>query len=205
MKKNILLAFGTVALGAVALTTLFSAQGAAETWKVIERDSLNIAIAESETDVENFTARTNKVKGTFNFDKDAKTGTGVITVDGASLDTGVTVRNEHMRSADWFNFDKSPEIRFEATRVQFMRNNDYRVTGNLTMNGVTKALIAVATIKITPANDATRSARIAGDSLALTTKFKVKLSDYKVAHPNIVAGRVNNEIEISLKTIATNK
>lgn len=200
MKKNILLAFG-----AVALTALFSARGANETWKVIERDSLNIAIAESETDVENFTARTSKVKGTFNFDRDAKTGTGTIIVDGASLDTGVAIRNEHMRSGDWFNFDKAPEIKFEATRVQFMRNNDYRITGNLTMNGVTKSLIAVATIKITPANDATRSARIVGDSLALTTKFKVKLSDYKVAHPNIVAGRVNNEIEISLKTIATNK
>jgi polyisoprenoid-binding protein YceI len=200
MKKNILLAFG-----AVALTALFSARGASETWKVIERDNLNIAIAESETDVENFTARTSKVKGTFNFDRDAKSGTGTIVVDGASLDTGVPLRNEHMRSGDWFNFDKSPEIKFEATRVQFMRNNDYRITGNLTLNGVTKALITTATIKLTPANDATRSARIAGDSLAVTTKFKIKLSDYKVAHPNIAAGRVANELEISLKTIATNK
>ncbi|MFN3267153.1 MAG: YceI family protein [Deinococcales bacterium] len=200
MKKNILLAFG-----AVALTTLFSVRGANETWKVIERDSLNIAIAESETDVENFTARTSKIKGTFNFDRDAKTGTGVIVIDGASLDTGVAVRNEHMKSGDWFNFSKNPDIKFEATRVQFMRNNDYRITGNLTLNGVTKSMIAVATIKITPANDATRGARIAGDSLALTTKFKIKLSDYNVAHPSIAAGRVANEIGISLKTIATNK
>jgi polyisoprenoid-binding protein YceI len=200
MKKNLLLAFG-----ALALVASFSARGANEAWKVIERDNLNIAIAESETDVENFTARTSKIKGTFNFDKDTKTGTGTIVVDGASLDTGVPLRNEHMRSADWFNFDKNPEIKFEATRVQFMRNNDYRITGNLTLNGITKAMITVATIKITPANDATRSARIAGDSLALTTKFKVKLSDFKVAHPNIVAGRVANELEISLKTIATNK
>ncbi|MEY4529542.1 MAG: hypothetical protein RLZZ156_263 [Deinococcota bacterium] len=200
MKKQVLLAFG-----ALALTTLMSARGATEVWKVIERDNLNIAIAESETDVENFTARTSKIKGTFNFDREAKTGTGTILVDGATLDTGVPLRNEHMRSPDWFNFDKNPEIKFQATRVQFMRNNDYRITGNFTMNGVTKAMITVATIKITPANAATASARIAGDSLAVNAKFKVKLADYNVKHPTISAGRVAEQIEITLKTIATNK
>lgn len=200
MKKQVLLAFG-----ALALTTLMSARGATEVWKVVERDNLNIAIAESETDVENFTARTSKIKGTFNFDREAKTGTGTITVDGATLDTGVEQRNKDMRSPAWFNFDKDPEIKFQATRVQWMRNNDYRITGNLTMNGITKAMITVATIKVTNANAATASARIPGDSLAVNAKFPVKLSDYKISHPTIAAGRVSETIVITLKTIATNK
>ncbi len=200
MKKQVLLAFG-----ALALSTLMSARGATEVWKVVERDNLNIAIAESETDVENFTARTSKIKGTFNFDREAKTGTGTITVDGATLDTGVEQRNKDMRTPAWFNFDKNPEIKFEATRVQWMRDNNYRITGSLTMNGVTKALITVATIKVTNANAATASARIAGDSLAVNAKFPVKLSDYKVSHPSIAAGRVSETIVITLKTIATNK
>ena len=200
MKKQVLLAFGVL-----ALSTLMSARGANETWKVIERDNLNIAIAESETDVENFTARTSKIKGTFTFDRETKSGTGVITVDGASLDTGVPTRNDHMRSPDWFNFEKNPEIKFQATRVQFMRDNNYRITGNFTMNNVTRPMITTATIKVTAANAATQGARIAGDSLAVSTKFKIKLEDYNVKHPTIAAGRVASELEISLKTIATNK
>lgn len=199
MKKQVLLAFGTLVLGTL------SARGASETWKVVERDNLNIAIAESETDVENFTARTSKIKGTFNFDRDAKSGTGTIIVDGASLDTGVPKRNEDMRTATWLNFDKNPEIKFEATRVQFMRNNDYRITGNFTMNGITKSMITIATIKITAANATTAAARIVGDSLALTAKFKVKLADYNVTNPSIAGGRVAPELSISIKTIASNK
>ncbi len=200
MKKQVLLAFG-----ALALTTLMSARGATEVWKVVERDNLNIAIAESETDVENFTARTSKIKGTFNFDREAKTGTGTITVDGASLDTGVERRNLDMKTAAWLNFEKEPEIKFQATRVQWMRNNDYRITGTFTMNGVTKAMITVATLKVTNANAATASARIAGDSLALNAKFPIKLSDYKITNPSIAAGRVSDTLDITIKAIATNK
>jgi polyisoprenoid-binding protein YceI len=200
MKKQFLLAFGVLAIGSI-----MNARGANETWKVVERDSLNIAIAESETDVENFTARTSKIKGSFNFDRETKTGTGTITVDGASLDTGVERRNVDMRSDAWFNFDKNPEIKFQATRVQWMRDNNYRVTGSFTLNGVTKSLITVATIKITNANAATASARIAGDSLAVGAKFPIKLSDYKITNPSIAAGRVSETIVITLKTIATNK
>ncbi len=200
MKKQFLLAFGVLAIG-----SLMNARGANETWKVVERDSLNIAIAESETDVENFTARTSKIKGTFNFDREAKTGTGTITVDGASLDTGVERRNVDMRSEAWFNFDKNPEIKFQATRVQWMRDNNYRITGSFTLNGITKSLITTATIKITNANAATASARITGDSLAVGAKFPIKLSDYKISHPTIAAGRVSETIVITLKTIATNK
>jgi polyisoprenoid-binding protein YceI len=200
MKKQVLLA-----LGAMALSTLFNARGATEVWKVVERDALNIAIAESETDVENFTARTSKIKGTFNFDREAKTGTGTIIVDGATLDTGVENRNKDMKTAAWFNFDQNPEIKFQATKVQWMRDNNYRVTGNFTLNGITKPIITVATIKITNANAATAAARIAGDSLGVNAKFPIKLSDYKVSHPNIVVGRVAETIQITIKTIATNK
>jgi polyisoprenoid-binding protein YceI len=200
MKKQVLMAFGALVIG-----SLLTARGANETFKVIERDTVNIVTAESETDVENFTAKTNKIKGTIQFDREAKTGSGILTIDGTTLDTGFEIRNQHMKSADWFNFEKNPEIRFATTRVQWTRDNSYRITGNLTLNGITKALITTATVKYTAANDATKAARIAGDSLALSTSFKIKLADFNVKHPNIVAGRVNEEIVITIKTIATNK
>ncbi len=200
MKKQVFAVIGALFLG-----SLLTVRGDNETFKVIERDTLNIVTAESETDVENFTAKTNKIKGTIQFDRDAKTGSGVLTIDGSTFDTGFDIRNQHMKSADWFNFDKNPEIKFATTRVQWMRDNSYRITGNLTLNNVTKAMITTATVKFTAANDATRSARIAGDSLALNTTFKIKLADFNVKHPNIAAGRVNEEIVITIKTIATNK
>lgn len=61
--------------------------------------------------------------------KNAKVN-AVVKVD--SIDTNNADRDAHLKNADFFNTEKNPEITFEATSL----NGD--VTGNLTMNGVTK-------------------------------------------------------------------
>lgn len=59
------------------------------------------------------------------------------TIKAASVDTGVEKRDEHLRSADFFNVEKFPEITFASKKVA--KNGDgYDVTGDLTMLGVTK-------------------------------------------------------------------
>jgi polyisoprenoid-binding protein YceI len=200
MKKYALLGLGTVA----ALATL-SVNAANETWTITAADNLNVMTVESETDLENFTGRTNKITGSIVFDRAAKTGSGTIMVDGSTIDTGVAVRNDHMRSGDWFNFDKNPQIKFATTNVRNTRADTYAITGDLTMNGMTKRVNATATVKVTAANQVTGSMGIKGDALALTAKFKVKLSDFGIKHPAVQAGRVADSVDITIKTIASNK
>ncbi|MFL5589488.1 MAG: YceI family protein [Ktedonobacteraceae bacterium] len=59
-------------------------------------------------------------------------------VDAASINTRDARRDDHLRSPDFFDAEKYPKITFKSTKVTPTGNNQYRVTGNLTMHGVTK-------------------------------------------------------------------
>ena len=59
-------------------------------------------------------------------------------VDATSINTRDARRDDHLRSPDFFDAEKYPKITFKSTKVTSTGNNQYRVTGNLTMHGVTK-------------------------------------------------------------------
>jgi polyisoprenoid-binding protein YceI len=165
----------------------------------------NVFTIESETAIENFTARTNKVSGSVDFDAATKTGSATLTVDGASIDTGVALRNEHMRSGDWFNFDKNPEVKFVTTSVKNTSGDKYTIVGNLTLNGITKRVTSSATVRSTAANDVTKSMGFSGNVVGITAKFKVKITDFGAKHPAIGAGRVAETLDATLRIVASEK
>src|SRR5215211_3423075 len=55
----------------------------------------------------------------------------------ASVHTRSEKRDEHLRSADFFDVDAHPEIRFESTRIEIREEGAFRVVGDLTIKGVT--------------------------------------------------------------------
>jgi polyisoprenoid-binding protein YceI len=59
------------------------------------------------------------------------------TIKAASIDTGEPKRDDHLRSADFFGADEYPELTFESTRIEVIDENEFHVTGNLTLHGVT--------------------------------------------------------------------
>jgi polyisoprenoid-binding protein YceI len=61
-----------------------------------------------------------------------------LTVKAASIDTGNEDRDGHIRSNDFLAMGKYPEIRFKSTNVEKADDDIYRVTGDLTIRGVTK-------------------------------------------------------------------
>jgi polyisoprenoid-binding protein YceI len=55
-----------------------------------------------------------------------------------SIDTGSADRDGHLRSADFFKADEFPDMTFRSTAIEAAGGDDYRVTGDLTILGVTK-------------------------------------------------------------------
>jgi polyisoprenoid-binding protein YceI len=58
----------------------------------------------------------------------------------ASIDTREPQRNAHLVSADFFDVEKFPEMVFQSTRVEHVGGDRYRVTGDLTIRGVTRPI-----------------------------------------------------------------
>jgi polyisoprenoid-binding protein YceI len=166
-------------------------------------DAQRVFTIESNTSIENFTGRTSKVTGSVQFDAEGKTGSANIIVDGASIDTGVALRNEHMRSAGWFNFDKNPSVKFVTTSIKNISGDKYRVVGNLTLNGVTKSVSSSANVRLNKASDTTKRMGYAGDVLAIVAQFKIKVSDYGVKNPAIDGGQVSNDLNATLRFVAS--
>ena len=80
-----------------------------------------------------------KVTGTVNHDpKDATKSSANIQIDPASLDTRVEKRDAHLKSADFFDVQKCPDMSFKSTKVEKAGEKKYKVTGDLTMHCATK-------------------------------------------------------------------
>lgn len=110
---------------------------------------------------------------------------GVVTVPVATMKTGNETRDEHMKSPDWLDAAKFPEIKFEITSVEIgapttegdVSAASGKVTGKFTLHGVTTDLTAPATIKWK-----------ADGKAKITTQFTIKLADYKVTGKDGVVG-----------------
>jgi len=60
------------------------------------------------------------------------------TIDAASIDTGTAQRDAHLRSPDFFDVEKFPQLRFRSSRIEQVDADHYRVTGELTIRDVTR-------------------------------------------------------------------
>jgi polyisoprenoid-binding protein YceI len=67
-----------------------------------------------------------------------------ITIDAASIDTGVAGRDEHLRSADFFDAATHPELTFVSKRVHRAADGSLRVIGDLSIRGVTQEVSVTA-------------------------------------------------------------
>jgi len=63
-----------------------------------------------------------------------------LTVKTASVDTGEPKRDDHLRSPDFFEAAKFPEMTFKSTRVKSVDKDRYEVTGTFTLRGISKEL-----------------------------------------------------------------
>jgi polyisoprenoid-binding protein YceI len=71
-----------------------------------------------------------------------------LTVDAASIDTGIAKRDEHLRSPDFFFVALHPQVRFRSTEVTGLGNGDVHVSGELDAAGTTVPLAFDASVRV---------------------------------------------------------
>jgi polyisoprenoid-binding protein YceI len=119
------------------------------------------------------------------------------TIKTASIDTGIEKRDAHLRTADFFDAEKYPEITFQSRRVE-RRGNQLMAHGIFTMHGVSKEVSIPFTITgkhTNPANQRT--------NIGISARLTINRQDYGITWrhrsvPNFVGDEV--EIEINLIT-----
>ena len=110
-------------------------------------------------------------------------------IDIASIDTAQAKRDEHLRSKDFFDAAKYPKMTFQSKSWKKIGENEFEVTGDLTMHGVAKSV--VLTVKSLGFGEGTKGSKISG----WEAKTKIKRSDFGVSTG---APAVGDEVEIEI-------
>jgi polyisoprenoid-binding protein YceI len=61
-----------------------------------------------------------------------------VTIQAASIDTGIKLRDKHLRSGDFLDVERFPQIEFSAERIEHQGQDEFRISGPLTIHGVTR-------------------------------------------------------------------
>ena len=107
----------------------------------------NIGFSITHLVISDVTGRFTEFDGTFSSPGDGFEGSQVsITIKTASIDTDNEKRDKHLRSADFFDAEKHPEITFKSTSFENVGDKKYKISGPFMMNGVTRDIALDATL-----------------------------------------------------------
>ena len=85
-------------------------------------------------------------EGTLEIGEDLPTSRAYGTVKVASIDTREADRDDHLRSPDFFDVGQFPGIAFESTKIEPLDEEEFRVTGRLTIHGVSNEIVLHAEV-----------------------------------------------------------
>ena len=125
------------AIAALSLPVLASAA----TWN-IDPDHSNVGFKVRHLMVSNVKGNFEKHSGVLDLnEKDITRSKVSVTIDTASVNTSVAKRDEHLRSADFFDVAKYPTMTFTSRKVAKAGNGKLKVTGDLTLHGITRQVV----------------------------------------------------------------
>jgi polyisoprenoid-binding protein YceI len=79
-----------------------------------------------------------------------------VSIETASIDTGINKRDKHLRSEDFFEVGKFPTMKFVATTIEKDGADHLKLSGNLTIKGITKPVVLLVTPATTDDKEALR-------------------------------------------------
>jgi polyisoprenoid-binding protein YceI len=202
------LAAGAPCLGGlcpVAAAVAQEAESKSVTYHFGTSASRTSVLFESDTDLETIHGSTQVLSGTGAFDFEKGTGTTTLTVPVANMKTGQDMRDQHLRSKDWLDAEKFPEITFAAKKLERKEKKEkseiWACEGSLTIHGVTKDLKGEATVARIPSDVGKKLGE--GDWVKVATSFQVTLKEFDIKVPEVAAAKVSPTWDIKVTIYGT--
>lgn len=157
----------------------------------VDKSKKNMVKFISDAPVEDFEGVTNKIDGYFVYDGNelANNSELYFEVDLRTLDTGIGLRNRHMRE-NYLHTDKYPMTTFKGKMVKADRasSGDYNVTveGTIFIHGVSRTLKTTGTL--TPNENGYR----------IKSSFEVRLTDHNIEVPKLMFMKISNTMKLQL-------
>jgi len=177
----------------------------------VTSDGKNYAMFTSEATLETIHGRTTAVSGTIDADpanaNDSKVN---VAIDLTTLDTGISMRNDHMRNK-FLQVEQFPKAEFKSVSISGPKTIgpnkpvDLTITGDMTIHGVTKRVTAPVRVVLIPESELTKSSRGPGDWIHATAEFAIKLSDFGITVPQTLGMKLSNDIALKLDLFANAK
>lgn len=110
------------------------------TWTVDPAHS-TVGFAVKHMGIANVRGEFNDFEGTLEIGENLSSARAYGTVKVQSVDTKEPQRDDHLRSPDFFDAAQFAEISFESTKIEALDDEEFRITGNLTIHGVTNEIV----------------------------------------------------------------
>lgn len=189
MKKVILNAIAASAIAFAAFTA-----SAAETY-TLDPNHTNITWSANHLGFSNPNGKFAKAEGTISLDeKEPKNSSVKVTINTGSVITGIEKFDQHLKSKDFFDSEKFPVATFVSNKVDIVSKDTAKVTGDLTLLGITKP--AVLDVKLNKIGENPMNKKKTVGFSAVTT---IKRSEYGM---NYGLPGVSDNVEVMIEAEA---
>ena len=180
---------------AAALAVIFSVTSVAAepiTWE-IDTEHSGVYFVVRHLGLINVHASFNKMVGTVHLDdQDIAKSDVNAAVDVGSVYTGVEARDKHLLTSDFFDYAKYPSMNFQSTKIIKTGNATAKMTGNLTIHGVTK----VVTFDVTGPSAPITALKATRRGISATTT--INRNDFGISYDTTVGDQVSIDLEIDV-------
>ena len=193
-------AFAIVLLAAVAAGPAAAAES---TWEIDPAHS-SVQFSVRHMMVSNVRGEFRKVSGTVQGDETDPTKAKVeATIDTTSIDTRNEKRDSHLKSADFLDTEKFPTMTFKSKKIEKTGDRRYRVTGDLTLHGVTREVALDVDGPSAVVKDPMGNVRVGATATA-----KINRQDFGITWSKLLDGGgalVGDDIDVTIDVEGTKK
>jgi len=187
----------------IALLAALPVLANADTWQ-IDPAHTNVEFTVRHMMISNVKGQFQKTSGTvITNGSDPTTAKIDATIDASSIDTRVEQRDMHLKSPEFLDVAKYSTITFKSTKIEADGPGKWKVTGDLTLHGVTKPVVLEVESSGTPIHDPMGNTRAGASATA-----NIKRSDFGLTYNKVLESggvMVGDEVAISIDLEALKK
>ena len=181
----------TIVLGALILLLAVPA-AAEESYTFGQNEARTNVTFVGEAELETIHGFTNKISGEVKTDGEKLLESAIFKVKVADMETGIELRDEHMRGEGWLDASQFPTIQLELTKATQKEGSKWAFEGKLTIKGVSQTVSGEAKIKFVDEEKAARFKLGDGAWVQVKTSIVISLSDFGIEVPDQAGAKVSD-------------